>query len=164
MIVREQKDTPFEGKDLILTQNAEAEKHVGKTTYLTHAIPVKNVIDFINRNKKYLKTEEGGEVLTFNPKGNGDNVETKLKILDRCEKVSEFDAEFLEINDEMADKCFETELVYSIVVNRYVSSFFSDLKWKQHHFLKTICFTTLHAGPKTDLLSFSRGAIPTGIF
>ncbi len=119
-IVKKHKDeVEFVKTNLILTQGGQEGKdpQLNGTTHLKYPVPVKDVIEFIKLNRKYLRSQ-GGDSLEFNLEGDGDSDDGELKIKKKFKQVAMFDAEIVEFDDEFVDKKCQSELVFSIVVNR----------------------------------------------
>jgi len=109
----------FEQPELILTQQYHGgNESPYEGTFLKFPIAAVDIVTFIKLNKKYLVGKDGK--LGFNPKG---DVDVKLPTVKRLEQVDDFDAEIIEFDDKSSGtgfmaSLFNTELVYSIVVNR----------------------------------------------
>jgi hypothetical protein len=124
--VRDNEATLNEGKEgtvnfikpeLIITEGGNGEDPPYKGTKLQYPIPVKGVLEFIKLNRKYFVKSESG--FAFSPEGKGD-AENELQITERFKNVALFDADIVEFDDKFKDEGCESELVYSVVVNRYV--------------------------------------------
>jgi hypothetical protein len=124
--VRDNEATLNEGKEgtvnfikpeLIITEGGGGEDPPYKGTKLQYPIPVNGVLEFIKLNRKYLVKGESG--VAFSPEGKGD-AGNELKITERFKNVALFDADIVEFDDKFKDEGCESELVYSVVVNRYV--------------------------------------------
>ncbi len=115
-LVRDNKDTiPFEKTELILTQDSEEESPY-KGTHLKYPVPVKDVIEFIKTNRKYLKKGDGG--LEVDPEGGQDTDDGELNITKFFKQVALFDADIVDFDDEFVSESCKSELVFSIIVNR----------------------------------------------
>ena len=124
--MRDNEATLNEGKEgtvnfiqpeLIITEGGNGEDPPYKGTKLQYPIKVKGVLEFIQLNRKYLMKGESGVV--FSPKGKGD-ADNELMIIERFKNVALFDADIIEFDDKFKDEGCDSELVFSVVVNRYV--------------------------------------------
>lgn len=102
----------FDEPGLVITKKS-AEK-VFKTTLLKHEVTADCILEFIQKNRKYLKEVKGD--LIFDKNGTNAEeleVEKALKTL-----KSKFDADIIEFDDDRANKGTRSELLYGIAVNR----------------------------------------------
>ncbi len=112
----------FERPELIYTQNS-ADTPPFDGTYLKHPISVQAISDFMHLNNRFLVGDDG--TLGFNPNGNRTLDLPSMRHLSFVD--DEFDADIVEFDDEFVDGGFfglSTELVFSVIVNRYVPPIF----------------------------------------
>jgi hypothetical protein len=123
-IVKDNEVTLNEGKEgtvafvkpeLIVTQGATDVEPPFGPTHLQYPIPVKDVLEFIKLNRKYLVKGESG--VEFSPEGKGD-AENELKITRFFKQVALFDADIIEFDDEFKSESCESELVFALIANR----------------------------------------------
>lgn len=107
----------FVKPELIVTQGATDVEPPFGPTHLQYPIPVKDVLEFIKLNRKYLVKGESG--VEFSPEGKGD-AENELKITRFFKQVALFDADIIEFDDEFKSESCESELVFALIANRYV--------------------------------------------
>ena len=100
----------FEQPELIVTQKSDERRF--KTTLLKYNVSATAILKFVDLNRKHLKLESGS--LAFDKTGSNTDsfyFENGLQTL-----KNKFESEIVEFNDEEKDK----ELLYAVVVNRYV--------------------------------------------
>ena len=109
--------------ELIYTQHHEEEPIFD--TYMKYPVTALGILRFIKLNRSYLKEVDG--TLTFHEDGDAHLVKEGgqhefLEISKRLVQVDddEFDADIIEFDDEFEEEGLKAELVYSIIVNRYV--------------------------------------------
>ncbi len=112
----------FQKPELIYTQNSKETPPYEKT-FLKFPITTKAVKEFTELNKKFVIDEEGN--ISFTPEGvESTSRSTASRTLRNLSFVDdEFDADIVEFDDEFIGGGLfglSTELVYSIIVNRYV--------------------------------------------
>lgn len=114
--------------ELIVTTKAEKDSgiHGFKSTYVNHEITADAVKQFIDENTDYL-TMSSGNITFREPSGDERDAEA-LKKIEGIEEIitelnSNFDADIVEFDDEYAHESLRSELVFSIIVNRYVEQF-----------------------------------------
>jgi len=119
---KEKKKRPlvaFKNPSLIDTRMSETKLY--PSAKMNRPVDAKDILQFLQENRNYLKEEEGEDIGFFE---DGDNTEPVSfeKIID---KFDNFDTDIVEYDDEFSgDKNFNDistraqELVYSIVVNR----------------------------------------------
>jgi len=103
----------FDSPDLIVTKKAA--RRIFPSTLLKHEITADAVLEFVQKNRRYLTDDKDGW-LKFNKKGNNEEVleiEKRVKILGQ-----KFDADIIEFDDDRANEGSKSELLYGIVVNR----------------------------------------------
>lgn len=102
----------FDTPSLVLTTKADGS--VFNNTKLNHEITPAALLEFVSKNRKYLKIDKEGDIV-FDPKGEEKQEFEYEKTLRGL--MYRFDVDIIEHDDFNS----ESELVYSIVVNRYVS-------------------------------------------
>ncbi len=113
----------FKKPELIYTQNSTGTPPYQKT-FLKFPITTKAVREFTELNKAYVVDEEGQ--IAFNPNGVTSRDFASVTLRDLSFVDDEFDADIVEFDDEFIGGGLlglSTELVYSIIVNRYVLLF-----------------------------------------
>lgn len=103
----------FDSPDLIVTKKAAT--RIFPSTLLKHEITADAVLEFVQKNRRYLTDDKDGW-LKFNKKGDNKEVleiEKRVKILGQ-----KFDADIIEFDDDRANEGSKSELLYGIVVNR----------------------------------------------
>ena len=117
----------FDSPDLIITKKAAKRSYA--STNLKHEITADAVLEFVEKNRRYLTDDKDG-YLSFNKKGDNKEVleiEKRVKILGQ-----KFDADIIEFDDDRGNKGLKSELLYGIVVNRY--DLFMTLRYSQISF------------------------------
>ncbi len=121
-IVRDNKDHKFIKPELVVTQHLPDDTNPFRGTHLKKTVNATNILDFLKLNQSHLVGDEGG--LEFNPEGDGKadqdgDGKSDLKMMQRLEQVDdEFDADIIEFDDEFVGEGLDSELVFSIVLNR----------------------------------------------
>ena len=158
--MRDNEATLNEGKEgtvnfiqpeLIITEGGNGEDPPYKGTKLQYPIKVKGVLEFIQLNRKYLMKGESGVV--FSPEGKGD-ASNELKITKFFKQVAMFDADIIEFDDEFKSESCESELVFSLIANRYVpkiESFGSSGIYKKFH----LCSSRFRINVSNKFLSYN---------
>ena len=120
----------FNQPELIYTQLVDMEP-IFKDTYMKFPVTAENILKFIRLNRGYLKDVEG--TLTFDEEGDADlekggmqalGISTRLMQVD-----DEYDADIIEFDDEFVEEGLKSELVYSVLVNRYVNWNLKYMSW-----------------------------------
>jgi len=121
-IVRDNKEHKFIKPELVVTQHLPDDTNPFRGTHLKKTVNATNILEFLKLNQSHLVGDEGG--LEFNPEGDGKadqdgDGESDLKMMQRLEQVDdEFDADIIEFDDEFVGEGLDSELVFSIVLNR----------------------------------------------
>ena len=122
----------FNNPALIETSKTEegSSIHGFKKATLKREITAKAIKMFIDSNKGHLTTSSSGDIVFKDPSKKEDakdnNGLTYLEeILDQLGDT--FDADIIEFDDKFAKEKLKSELVYSIIINRYVFWVFSIL-------------------------------------
>ena len=92
-------------------------------TKLTKSVKPKDILEFLRSNRKYLKQKENNYDFEFNDKYEKADSSVPLPMEENLERFSETfigEAEMVEFDDEFSEGLGlgETELVYSIVLNK----------------------------------------------
>jgi len=119
---KEKKKRPlvaFKNPSLIDTRMSETKLY--PSAKMNKPVDAKDILQFLQENRNYLKQEEGEDIGFFE---DGDNTEA-VSLEKLIDQIENFDADIVEFDDEFSgDKNFKDqslrtqELVYSIVVNR----------------------------------------------
>ncbi len=122
-IVNEHKDkVEFKEPELVVTQHLKEDVNPFHDTHLKKPVTATDVLKFVKLNQKYLVGDSGG--LEFNPEGDGKadqdgDGEADMMMIKRLEQVDdEFDADIIEFDDEFVSEGLDSELVFSIIINR----------------------------------------------
>lgn len=115
--------------ELIVTTQAEKDSgtHGFKSTYVNHEITAAAVKQFIDENTDHLTMSSSGYI-TFREPSDDERDAEALKKIEGIEEIiaelnSNFDADIVEFDDEYAHESLRSELVFSVIVNRYVEKF-----------------------------------------
>ena len=106
----------FDTPALVDTRNSVDKKF--PSTRLNNPITAAAILEFLQRNKQYIRHREGERNLKFAKKGDNTEDICMAKKLEALQ--GRFDADIVEFDDEFAEAGLKSTLVYSIVVNRCV--------------------------------------------
>jgi hypothetical protein len=104
----------FDMPALVWTQDTDYK--VFPSTYMHNPITFPAIIDFLERNRKYIKQDEMTDYPTFVPDGSNTTPQAMLQVLD--DMAEQFDADIIDFDDQFSENALETELIFSVIVNR----------------------------------------------
>jgi hypothetical protein len=104
----------FQDVDLVWTQDVKGEK-IFPSTFMHKPISFKGIIEFLTKNRGYIKQDGMTDYPTFVPDGSNDKPQAMLSILD---DMGDFDAEIVDFDDQFSEKGMSTELIFSVIVDR----------------------------------------------
>lgn len=107
------KFVAFEDVELVWTQDVE--KKVFPSTFMHKPISFTGIIDFLNKNRGYIKQDEMTDYPTFVPDGSNTTPQAMLQILD---DLGDFDTDIIDFDDQYSENGSSTELIFSIMVDR----------------------------------------------
>ena len=111
--LKNRKLVEFNRPELIWTQDS-ADK-VFPSTYMNNPITFAGITEFLNENRRWIKQEKLTEYPEFDPTGTNDNPPAMVELI---HEMGHFDADIIDFDDQFSEESLNTELVFSIVVNR----------------------------------------------
>lgn len=103
----------FDSPALVWTQ--ESADKVFPSTYMHNPVTFPAIIEFLNKNRGYIKQDSMTDYPTFVPDGSNTAPQAMLNILD---DLDDFDADIVDFDDQFCEEGCATELIFSIIVDR----------------------------------------------
>jgi len=109
----DRKFVAFKDVELVWTQDVTDK--VFPSTFMHKPISFKGIIEFLNKNRGYIKQDEMTDYPAFTPDNSNTTPQAMLEILD---DLGEFDADIVDFDDQFSERGDSTELIFSIIVDR----------------------------------------------